>query len=437
MNSWSLALRNVWRNTRRTVVTVMAVALSCAGLMLFGGYVSWAHIAGEVHAVMLSGHLQLFKKGFHDEGAGNPASCALSNFTELRQLITSDPVIGPKLELVTGQLLVQGMVSHAATQTSSTFAGIGALAGDIERVIRWNPYGLTEARDIPANGHLFATGPELAADDPEGITLGEGLARVLGITPGDQPAENRPSLELMSLPPAGGLPNMVSGSVRRTSIRAMEDLDNRLIILPLALASELMFPGEPVHVTSVQVLLKRTNDLPLVQRRVAELDAQHQLGIEQRNWEELNPNNVRSVRMLDMFFIFAFCIVIVVLIFTIYNTMMMGIVERTRETGALRAMGVTRGGVIAMFVQEGAVIGLIGGLAGVALGLTAAWCINRSMILYTPPYYNVEAKLEIFCARPPGIIVASFLGCFVVAIVGAFFPARRASRMEIAEALRQ
>lgn len=436
MNTWSLALRNVWRNTRRTAVTVMAVALSCAGLMLFGGYVSWAHIAGEVHAVMLSGHLQLFKEGFEEKGAGNPAAHALPNYEELRQLLVSDPVIGPRIELVTGQLLVQGMVSHAATQTSSTFAGIGALAGDIERVIRWNPYGLTEARDIPANRHLFATGPELADEDPEGITIGEGLARVLGIPPGDQAGANRPSLELMSLPPAGGLPNMVSASVRHTSIRAMEDLDNRLVVLPLALASELMFPGEPLHVTSVQLLLKRTADLPAVQQRIAELDARHHLGIEQRNCWEMNPNNVRSVGMLDMFFIFAFCIVAVVLVFTIYNTMMMGIVERTRETGAIRAMGVTRAGVIAMFVREGVVIGILGGGLGVVLGLVAAWCVNSSMILYTPPYYNVQAKLEIFCTRPPSIILASFLGCFIVAVVGAFFPARRASRMEIAEALR-
>ncbi|MBL9132422.1 MAG: hypothetical protein JNG86_14550, partial [Verrucomicrobiaceae bacterium] len=144
MSTWSLAIRNVWRNTRRTIVTIMAVALSCAGLMLFGGYVSWAHIAGEVHTVMLSGHLQLFKKGFAEKGSGNPAAYALSNYEELRTLLVSDPVLSPMVELVTGQLVVQGMVSHAATQTSATFAGIGARAGDIERIIRWNPYGLTE-----------------------------------------------------------------------------------------------------------------------------------------------------------------------------------------------------------------------------------------------------------------------------------------------------
>ncbi|MBK8038083.1 MAG: ABC transporter permease [Verrucomicrobiaceae bacterium] len=436
MNTWSLALRNVWRNTRRTSVTMMAIALSCAGLMLFGGYISWAHLASEVHTVMISGHLQLFKEGFLEKGSGNPAGYAISNYDELRDLLLLDPVLASKLDLVTGQLIVQGIVNNSAKKTSATFAGFGCFASDIERIIRWNPYDLTEARDLAANSHLFAAKPELDDTDPEGITLGEGLARVLEVKPDELKAKERPSVELMSLPPAGGLPNMVSGTVRQTSIRALEQIDNHLVVMPIKLANELVFPGEPLHVTSLQILLKRTADIPAVQQRIAELNASHQLGIEQRTCTELNPNNVRSLGMMDMFFVFAFCIVSVVLVFTIYNTMMMGIVERTREIGAIRAMGVTRGGIVTMFVQEGIVIGLIGGTLGVALGLFAAWCINHAMILYTPPYVNVQAKLEVFCARPPTIIIASFLSCFFIALIASFFPARRASRMGIAEALR-
>ncbi len=436
MNTWSLALRNVWRNTRRTTATMMAIALSCAGLMLFGGYISWAHLASEVHTVMLSGHLQLFKEGFLDKGSGNPSAYAMANYDELHDLFLHDPVLGPRLELVTGQLLVQGIVNNSAKQTSGTFAGFGCFAGDVERIIRWNPYGLTEARDLPVNRHLFASDPELDDKEPDGITIGDGLARVLEVTSEELKAKERPSLELMSLPPSGGLPNMVSGTVRQTSIRAMEQIDNHLVVIPIKLASELLFPGEPLHVTSVQLLLHHTSDLPLAQQRVAELNAQHHLGLEQRTCTELNPNHVRSLGMLDMFFAFAFCIVAVVLVFTIYNTMMMGIVERTREIGAIRAMGVTRGGIITMFVQEGIVLGVIGGAVGVVLGLLTAWCINHAMILYTPPYFNVQAKLEVFCAQPPIIIIASFLSCLLIALVAAFFPARRASCMEIAEALR-
>ena len=120
----------------------------------------------------------------------------------------------------------------------------------------------------------------------------------------------------------------------------MEDVDNHLVVMSLKLANELMFPGEPFHVTSVQLLLRRTADLPAAQQRIDELNRQENLGIEQRSCWELNPNHQRSLDMMDMFFSFAFCIVAVVLVFTIYNTMMMGIVERTCEVGEIRAMGV-------------------------------------------------------------------------------------------------
>ncbi|MBP6782291.1 MAG: ABC transporter permease [Verrucomicrobiales bacterium] len=435
MNSWSLALRNVWRNKRRTVVTLMAISLSCAGLMLLGGYVRWAHLASEVHAVVLSGHLQIFKQGYLEKGSGNPAAYAMANYDELHDILARDPLLAPMLDLVTGRLMVQGIASCAAKQTSATFSGIGAFPGDIERLIRWNPYGLTEPRELSVNRHLFAAGPELDALDPDGITIGGGLARILEVTPDEVSGKERPSLELMSLPPSGGLPNMLSGTVRQISLRAMEDVDNHLVVMSLKLANELMFPGEPFHVTSVQLLLRRTADLPAAQQRIDELNRQENLGIEQRSCWELNPNHQRSLDMMDMFFSFAFCIVAVVLVFTIYNTMMMGIVERTCEVGEIRAMGVTRNGIVAMFMQEGMVLGLTGGAAGVALGLVVAECINRSMILYTPPYVNVQAKLDVL-VRSPFIILASFFSCFIIALIAAFFPARRASRVEIAEALR-
>lgn len=431
MTSWSLAFRNVWRNTRRSSATMIAIALSCAGLMLFGGYIYWAHLAAEIHTVVLSGHLQVFKSGFKAKGSGNPAAYALANYDEIKKLLLADPVLGPKIDLVTGQLMVKGIITSAEKQTSSTFAGVGAFPDEIERVIYWNPYGLTEARQIPANKHLFARKPELDAADPEGITIGEGLARLLEVS-----GDSRASLELTALTPAGGLPNMLSATVRQTSIRAMEEIDNHLVVMPITMANDLVFPGEPMHVTAVQLLLKHTEDLHTVEQRIDELAREHQLDIEHRSGWDLNPNHERSLNMLDMFFAFSFCIVGVVLVFTIYNTMMMSIVERTREIGAMRTMGVTRHGIVTMFLQESVVLGLFGGLAGVVTGLVAAWCINHSMILYTPPYFNVKAKLELMCLHSPMIIVGSFFSSFTVAMIGAYIPARHASRMEIAEALR-
>jgi putative ABC transport system permease protein len=434
---WELALRNVLRNKRRSLATVLAIGLSCAGLVLFGGYVMWAHLASETHATSITGHLQLFQEGYRIKGAGNPAAYAIKNYEGIKRQFLDDEVIGPLLEMVTGQLVVQGMISSADRQTSTAFLGIGAFPEDLDRLARWNPHGLSDVRELAANATLFVAGPELAPSDPDGITLGVGLARILDIRmPPHGAAEDRPTVELISQPPSGGMANMISATVRKLSTRALEELDNRLVFIPLPLASSLLFPDEEPHVTSIILLLKDARSLPRVEARLEELGLQGKLGLEWRNCWDLNPNNVRSVRMMDMFFLFAFCIIAVVLVFTIYNTMMMSVMERVREIGTVRAMGLTRTDIIRLFTLEGLLLGLAGSILGLLLAIGISGIINRAEILYIPPMVTMHAKLEVLVISAPGIMVGSFVSCLLVALLGAFLPARRASRMEIVDALR-
>ena len=65
---WELALRNVLRNKRRSLSTVLAIGLSCAGLMLFGGYVDWAHLASETHAASITGQVLYVDGGYQIMG---------------------------------------------------------------------------------------------------------------------------------------------------------------------------------------------------------------------------------------------------------------------------------------------------------------------------------------------------------------------------------
>ena len=254
--------------------------------------------------------------------------------------------------------------------------------------------------------------------------------------PSSGKAEDRPAVELLSQPPSGGMANMVSAQVRKLSTRALEDLDNRLVFIPLPLASSLLFPGEEPRATSILLLLKDARDLPPVEARLAELSRQGKLRLEWRNCWELNPNTVRSIRMMDMFFLFAFCIISVVLVFTIYNTMMMSVMERVREIGAVRAMGLTRSDIIRLFTAEGLLLGFAGGVLGLLLAIGISGIINRAEILYIPPMVTMYAKLQVLVTEAPAVMAASFAGCLLVALLGAFLPARRASRMPVVEALR-
>ena len=476
MLDFSLALRNIGRNRRRSAVTILAVAISCGGVSVFGGYASWLFKAVEEQTVSAYGHVQIYKKGYYEFGTGNPAAYAIPDYEKLKQLIEQDPVISPSLQLVTGQILFNGMVTCTRTQSASTFAGLGVFPSDDAKMSDWNPYGITPAKDLPQNARFFKGVPELADDDVAGASVGSGLAAVLRLNdnpsakptpaaapptqpstppaapstsgadvdlnfltsqsgPKDPEPAGKTSLDLLVSPPTGGLPNATTINLRKVVPRASKELEDTLIKLHVKHASNLLFPEQQLHVTAVILLLKQTKDTDAVLARVRELIDTQKLDLEFKRWEEIRPFYKRMARMITLIFDFVFVLLVVMVAFLIYNTQSAGIMERLGEIGTLRAMGVTRIGVWQMLVAEGLLLGLIGGLAGVLLAIGADLGFKMVDITYIPPTVSYYAKLEVLVLRDPVVLLQAFLGATLCSAVSAALPARKAAHMEIVEAL--
>ena len=472
MENVVLALRNIGRNRHRSVVTMLAVALSCGGLTLFGGYVSWTFRGVELQTVGSYGHLQIHKRGYYENGGGNPAAYALGNYEEIKQLLENDPVIGPRLSLATGQILFTGLVSSARTRSSSTFIGLGVLPSEDKRLWEWNPYHLTPAPELKANAHLFPGDPELADEDVTGGSIGIGLGHILKL---DRKAEPRPAasaaesnatppslasdvdlaflaaqagggvkedpekrseVELMVSPPEGGIPNIATMGVRRLMPRATKEFDDQLIKLHLRTASDLLFPGKPLHVTTVLVLLKQSDDTDLVAAWLEELFAKHNLDLEIKRWLEIRPFYLQIRRMLGIIFGFVFVLLATLVAFTVFNTQSAGIIERMSELGTLRALGVNRWAIWRMLLLEGFFLGLFGGLLGVLIGIGGDLFFRAAEIVYVPPGVSFFAKVEVLVLRDPSVILVSFAGSLLCAVISSALPARRAAFIPIVEALR-
>ena len=470
MQNLILALRNIGRNRRRSLVTILAVAVSCGGLAVFGGYVSWTFRAVEEQTVGSSGHIQIYKKDYYEFGTGNPTAYAIDDYDAVKRMLLSDPVIAPKLELVTGQILFNGMVTSTRTQTSSTFAALGVFPGEDAHLNEWNPYGITRASALAVNAQFFSGPSELADDDPTGCSVGLGLGKVLRLDetakeekapdvaakPAAAPAGdgvdlgfltaqsgsrdtgdgNKNSLDLLVAPPAGGMPNASTVTVRKLVPRATKEMEDTLIKLPIQHASSLLFPDQPLHVTAVVVLLKKTEDTTEVCERIHKLIEEKKLNLEFRRWEEIRPFFLRMTRMIGLIFDFVFVLLIVMVAFLIYNTQSAGIVERFGEIGTLRAMGVSRMSLWKLLVLEGLMLGLIGGVLGIVLAVLGDWFFQVFDVVYIPPTVTFYAKLEVLVLRNPVVLAQAFVGSLLCAVVSSALPARKAARMEIVEALR-
>ena len=154
------------------------------------------------------------------------------------------------------------------------------------------------------------------------------------------------------------------------------------------------------------------------------------------DYETLNPFYGQTLAMFAAIFGFIAVLIGAIVLFTVTNTMSMAVVERTAEIGTLRAIGLRRGGIRAMFVSEGVVLGGVGAVLGIVVALGLAWAINRLGLTWTPPGRIEPVPLEVRLAGENAMMLGGAIGLVVVAALSAILPAARAARMNIVDALR-
>jgi putative ABC transport system permease protein len=249
-----------------------------------------------------------------------------------------------------------------------------------------------------------------------------GVERILGLSLGADVA-------LMSRTVDGQI-NVVDATVRNTFASPSSELDEKLIVLPLKLAQDLM---QTDGVGRVAVLLKHRRDIPAVEKSLRDLLAAEGGGYEVRRWDEESEFYLLTKTMFNMIFGIVFLILIVIVSMSVMNTMAMAIIERTTEIGTLRALGLRRHGVIRLFAIEGTLIGAGGAAAGLVLSVIVWLIIKIQSPDWTPPTIGRKVPLEI--GLVPEYIFFTTIFLMVLTLAAAVIPARRASAQGIVESL--
>ena len=401
-----LALRNVFRNRRRSVITLGAMAFGAAAIIVFGGFVNSIYFGVRESTIKSQiGHVQLSRKGFADKGTIAPFDYLIPDaaglMAELRKL--------PHVKTVTARLGFSGLVSTGDNTTS--FVGSGV-----------DPSGEVELSSLA----VIVDGQDLATGHPRGIVMGVGLAKAFGVKPGDD-------LMLLGSTRAGSI-NALAVKVRGLWESGEKAYDDRFLKVPLAEAQRLL-DVENGEVQSIVLLLDRTESTPIVRDRIAQLIAERGLDLEMKTWEDLALRYHQVRELFGRIFAVLTLIVSIMVVFGITNTMTMAIFERTREIGTVMALGTKRRGVVSMFVLEGLALGLIGGVAGVLLGIALAKAVSAIGIELPPPPGSTRGFLvQIFVVRD--VLVQAFQLSLVTATLASLYPAWRAARVNPVEALR-
>jgi putative ABC transport system permease protein len=401
-----LAVRNLFRNRRRTLITLAAMSFGAAAIILFGGFVNFIYVGVRESTIRSQiGHIQLYRKGYSEKGNLAPFDYLIRDYAALRAELT-------KLEhvkTVTARLGFSGLVSTGDTTTS--FVGIGV-----------DPEGEANLSSMA----VMVEGQELTSRDPRGVLLGIGLARAFGVRPGDD-------LTLLTTTKAGSI-NALAVKVRGVWESGEKAYDDRFLKTPLPEVQRLLdVDGDEVQ--SVVLLLDRTENTPVVRDRLAALIRERGLDLEMKTWEDLALRYHQVRELFGRIFAVLTLIVSVMVVFGITNTMTMAIFERTREIGTLMALGTRRRGVISMFVLEGLALGVLGGLLGVVLGIALAKIVSALGIQLPPPPGSTRGfAVQILVV--PAVLGQALRLSVITATLASLYPAWRAARLDVVEALR-
>jgi putative ABC transport system permease protein len=397
-----LALRNVFRNRRRSAITLLVIVFGAVGLILFGGYKAVTfHALRESTIRNRIGHLQVYKAGFQEAEGRKPLERGLEDVAQLRAAVEHDA----RVKMTTAQITLMGLISNG--DKSETFIATG----------------VEPNKDRGMAAQRLVAGVGLPDDEPDAIIIGRGLAASMHAKPGDY-------LTIMSTTTSGSL-NAADVRVAGVFTSGVKEYDDRAIKMPLTGAQQLL---QTTKVERLLVLLKKTEDTSAVRDDLTRLFASKGWSLEMRDWAQLASFYKQVVLLYNGIFGFLGILVFAIVIFSVANTMAMSIFERTREIGTMMAMGTPRRSVWGLFLAEGLVIGLIGGVAGLVAGALVSQLINSAhLMLPPPPGYTSGYELRVMLQ--PASLITAFLIAVITSTLSSILPALKASRLKIIDAL--
>lgn len=271
----------------------------------------------------------------------------------------------------------------------------------------------------------FADLAEAPGDEPPPVVLGEELALALGVAAGDPVRLIVPEGDLT---PLGVIPASRRFRVAGTFRLGLFDYDNAWALLPLREAQRLtgLLPGEAGRLEA------RADDLFAVREVEAEAARALGPGFSTLNWIDLNTTLFSAFWLEKLAAALFVSFIVGVAALNIVAGQIVTVIEKTRDIAILRAMGATRRSVMALFMAQGAIIGVAGTALGAALGVAACRVLDGRIRIPEDVYQITAVPFTLL----PGDLALVCLFAPVVCFLATIYPARRAAALVITDALR-
>lgn len=413
-----LAARNLWRRPRRTVLTFLAVAVGLWYFIFLDSFLQGLGRDSVRNLVELeTSHVRIHAAGYWDKRDELPLDPLIERPRDIVRRVAA--VRG--VEGATPRLVFAAQLNNGVDELPVTAVGIDPQADG--RVFSLEKYVVQGRWPQP---HDEAMGPGVAQ-----AMLGKAVAELMGLGVGD-------TFTLVT--------RTRSGAMQAIDLQVAGLLDSphpavnaSTVYLPLQAAQLALGVGDAA--TEVDIRGTGEGHAAALQSEIEQtVRARAQPALSVHAWQAMAQDvlaMIQAERAYDMVFL---ALVFVIALVGVVNTVLLATLERTREIGTLKAMGMTTREIAGVFMAEAGLVGVLGGVTGVAAAMaTEFWFVNYGLDL-TPLLRDVDVGYPlsgVFTgAWNPVTMAGAFLFGVAVCLVASALPARRAARLDAAAALR-
>lgn len=404
-----IALRYLCARSRETFITfisvlsVLGVGLGVAALVIVMGVYNGFTTDIRDKIIGANAHIVVTGNVFHHDGK-------VRQLDEVLRIVDGVPGVTG----ATPFLYAEGMLSSPRGVKGVIMRGVDPVSSP--NVISM----LKDLQEGSVNG-LAST------DGAPGVIVGVELAKRLGLQVGSRVNLLSPAGQKSA---TGFQPRIRPYTVVGIFRSGMFEYDSSLAYTSLPAGRELMGLADDA-ISGIEVTVK---DVYAADKVAAEIGKALGPAVFVRHWKEMNANLFAALELEKIGMFIVLTMVVLVGSFSIVTTLVMLVMEKTRDIAVLMSLGATRGMIRRIFMLQGTLIGLAGTLLGYATGIPLGMALQEYQFIQLPPGVYTIDHLPVLLRAEDILIVggAAMLLCFIATI----YPARQAARLEPAEALR-
>jgi len=359
---------------------------------------------GVMALILVIAVMNGFDSELRDKIVGNFAHIAVlgyggidgASYDSLTDKIKKNPHVKAVTPYLQGQVLVK--------QDNVLFAA------DLKGIDPEQEVSVTKIKDYVREGKVSELGDN-------GVIVGKELALQFGLGVGS---------DLLIHSPAGK-----PRTLRITGIfdSGIYDYDFRFLFVNLKTAQQIL--GMENRITAIAVKLDNLYSADKAKNQLANsLGAGYMV----KSWMEMNENFFAALKLEKLTMFIILTLIILVAAFNIASTLIVMVVEKTKDIGILKALGVSRSGIRRIFTYEGLTIGILGTAIGSLSGIFLCALLKKYQFIKLPPVYSIE-KLPVQIVFWPDIFVI-IISALAITLIATIYPASKAAGLKPVEALR-